>query len=310
MSNEFLGPIVSTHQLTVWERLLAEGFDMAEVARQDLAVSDVAALWGLEGHSAETVLFETPGTPYGIRLVALDPPSAESIRDPGSGYDCDALKVIDFFTADFQAARARLEDIGFRLKDEIAEYDTDSGHITEGHLWGPDDVVCALVAGPPGFLAEFVTVADRVVSEVHSVSAPVEDQAAVVGFYESLGLTEVHRYEVTDESFQHLVGANDPLHIRAINMGSVRHQPYLGVIHYGLPTGSYQSLADRNRWPHRGLAGATVRVTDMAATLHACQQAGGTLLARQNKVELAPYGSVTAAAVRAPHGVLHHLIQT
>jgi catechol 2,3-dioxygenase-like lactoylglutathione lyase family enzyme len=310
MTSEFLGPIVSTNQLDTWERLLTQAFDMIEVARQDLAADSVLVLWGLEGYRAQTVLFTTPGTPYGIRLVALDPGSPHSIRDPKSGYDCDALKVIDFFTADFQAARDRLEAVGFKLKEEIAEYETDSGHITEGHLWGPDDVVCALVAGPTDFLSEFVTVTDQVVSEVHSVSAPVEDQAAVVRFYQSLGLAEVHRYEVTDESFQHLVGANDPLHIRAINMGSARHQPYLGVIHYGLPPGSYQSLAERSQLPHRGLAGATVRVTDAAAAAAACQQAGGTLLAEPREAELLPYGKIITAAVQAPHGVLHHLIQT
>ncbi len=310
MKSQFIGPIVCTNQAATWERLLTEGFDMRVSARQGLPAEMVATLWGLEGHQAETVVFETPGTPYGVRLITLHPGSPDSIRDPQSGYDCDALKVIDFFTADFEVARRRLEDLGFSLKDEIAEYDTANGRVTEGHLWGPDDAVCALVAGPQDFLAEFVTVTDRVVSEVHSVSAPVQDQDAVVQFYEGLGFAEVHRYEVTDESFQHLVGAKDPLHIRAINMGSARHQPYFGVIHYGLPPGSYRSLAERGQLPRRGLAGATVQVGDVAVVCAACQTAGGVLLAEPAEVELLPYGRTLTAAVRAPHGVLHHLIQT
>lgn len=282
---------------------------MEQVARQDLSTAAVEALWGLASHRAETVWFETPGTPYGVRVVQLEPASAITIRDPKSGYDCDALKVIDFFTADFNRARENLERAGFKLKDEIAEYDTASGHIVEGHLWGPDGVVCALVAGPKDFLGEFVTITDRIVSEVHSVSAPVENQAAVVAFYASLGLNEVHRYEVTDESFQHLVGAKDPLHIRAINVGSVRHEPYLGIIHYGLPPGTYQSLAERAQLPHRGLVGATVQVADVRAATTDCQQAGATLLAPPAASELTPFGRVTSAAVRAPHGVLHQLIE-
>jgi catechol 2,3-dioxygenase-like lactoylglutathione lyase family enzyme len=281
---------------------------MEVVARQNLSPSEVDVLWGLSGHDAETLWLETPGTPYGIRVLQLTPTSSVRIRDPKSGYDCNALKVIDFFTADFDRARATLEQSGFQLKDEIAEYETESGHITEGHLWGPDGVVCALVAGPREFLSEFVSITDRIVSEVHSVSAPVDDQPAVVAFYASLGLNEVHRYEVTDESFQHLVGAKDPLHIRAINVGSARHEPYLGIIHYGLPTGSYESLAERARLPHRGLVGATILVPDVQVATAACRQAGATLLAGPVSAQLLPFGEVTSAAVRAPHGVLHQLL--
>ncbi len=308
MTSQFIGPIISTDSPGTWDYLLVNAFGMEARASQTLSAAEVEALFGIGGHSATTVWFETPGTPYGIRLLQLTPGSTVCIRDPDSGYNSNALKVIDFFTADFSRARNTLETAGFQLKEEIAEYDTDSGHITEGHLWGPDGVVCALVAGPAEFLSEFVTITDRVVSEVHSVSAPVDDQAGVVAFYASLGLQEVHRYEVTDESFQHLVGAKDPLHIRAINVGSVRQEPYLGIIHYGLPAGSYDSLAERACLPHRGLVGATIRVPDVAAAVAACQQAGGKLLAAPASLQLSPFGTVTTAAVNAPHGVLHHLI--
>ena len=308
MQSQFIGPIISTDSTETWEHLLVKAFGMAAVARQTLTAAEVEALFGIAGHTATSVWFETPGTPYGIRVLQLTPGSTVCIRDPDSGYNSNALKVIDFFTGDFERARKTLEAAGFQLKSEIAEYDTDSGHIIEGHLWGPDGVVCALVAGPRDFLSEFVTITDRVVSEVHSVSAPVEDQAGVVAFYASLGLREVHRYEVTDESFQHLVGAKDPLHIRAINVGSARHEPYLGIIHYGLPAGSYASLAERACLPHRGLVGATIRVPDVAAAVVACREAGGTLLAAPVSMQLLPFGAVTTAAVRAPHGVLHHLI--
>jgi catechol 2,3-dioxygenase-like lactoylglutathione lyase family enzyme len=304
----FLGPIISTNRIDEWKQLLINAFGMDEACRQSLTSAQVEQLWGLVGHSAVTSVFQTANTPYGIRLLQLDPASSETIRKPESGYDCNALKVIDFFTADFEGARQRLESAGYRLKEDIAEYDTENGHIIEAHLWGPDNVVCALVAGPEDFLAEFVTVTDRLVSEVHSVSAPVSDQPAVVRFYESLGLDEVHRYEITDESFQHLVGASEPLHIRAINMGVRREAPYFGLIHYGLPSDSYASLAGRACLPNRGLVGATLRVPDVSAAVENCQCAGATVLAGTGSFQLAPYGNVASAAVRAPHGVIHHLL--
>ncbi len=307
---DFLGPIVSTGELHTWQRLLTQAFGMEQAARQRLNRAEMAALWGVQGvDQAHVGYFQTPGTRYGIWVVQFDPPSPCTIRDPASGYDCDALKVIDFFTADFSGARARLERAGFTLKNEIAEYDTANGRVLEAHLWGPDDVVCALVAGSREFVAKFVTVSDRLVSEVHSVSAPVRDQPAVVRFYESLGFREVHRYEITDTSFQHLVGAHDPLHIRAINMGVTRQRPYLGIIHYGLPEGTYQSLAEHARLPRRGLAGVIVRVPHVAEAVLRCRDAGARVLAPVAEIGLEPLGSVIAASVRAPHGVLHTLIQ-
>ena len=309
MQSRFVGPIITTNALDVWSKLLTEGFQLQQVSRETLSSSDVEALWGLSDHSGETAMFETPGTPFGIRVIELDPSSELTIRHPASGYDCDALKVIDFFTEDFERARAHLNSLGFSLKDEIAEYDNPAGRITEGHLWGPDEVVCALVSGPKGFIKDYVCVADRLVSEVHSVSCPVEEPERVTHFYQSiLELKEVHRYEVTDESFQHLVGASEPLHIRAVNVGVRKEEPYFGVIHYGLPEGSYQSLKERAVMPNRGMVGATVWIDDMDTLTERCAAGGVPVIAPVIERELAPYGPVESCAIRAPHGVLHHVI--
>lgn len=309
MALDFLGPIISTSSLDRWKSLLVDGFGLEQVSDQLLYSGDVAALWGVQADSARTAWFATPGTPYGIRLVQLAPASPVVIRNPSSGYDCNALKVIDFYAPDFAAAQKQLDAAGFQLKEDIAQYDLDVGQITEGHLWGPDNVVCALISGPPAFFSEFVTVSNATFSEVLSVSAPVDGPAAVVAFYEHLGLSEVYRYEVTDHSFQKLVGAAKPLHIRAINMGVVKEKPYFGVIHYGLPADQYVSLADRAVFPNRGLVAATVSVDNLAAVVEKLASSTAELLCPPSQQFLEPHGPVNTMLVRAPHGVLHQLIE-
>lgn len=310
MATTFLGPIISTSNLDEWRRLLPAVFGMEIAAEQTLTADEVASLWQVSGQRADSLVFETAGTPYGIRVIQLSPGGGAPIRNPDSGYDCNALKVIDFFTADFAAARDRLEAAGFRLKDEVAEYDTEGGKVVEAHLWGPDSVVCALVGGSAAFVDSYVTVTDRLVSEVHSVSCPVDDQPAVVEFYRRvLGLEEVHRYEITDTSFQHLVGAKDPLHIRAINVGTKKTEPYFGIIHYGLPEGSYRSLQPQARLPNRGLVGATLSTEDIGDVVARARAAGAPIIAPMTRVNLAPYGEVDSFTLSAPHGVMHQVLQ-
>lgn len=309
MAPDFLGPIVSTNNLEQWTSLLVEGFGLQRVCEQQMDACAVNAIWGLQEHSAVTAWFVTPGTPYGVRVVQLSPSSPVVIRHESSGYDCDALKVIDFYAPDFNSAQHRLNAAGFQLKDDVAQYDLEVGQITEGHLWGPDGVVCAIISGPHAFFSEFVTVSNAPLSEVLSVSAPVADPAPVISFYEQLGLHDVYRYEVTDHSFQKLVGAASPLHIRAVNMGVAKEKPYFGIIHYGLPPDHYQSLADRAVFPNRGLVAAIVRVSNLEAVAETFGANAIEVLSPPTTVNLAPYGDVHTMLVRAPHGVVHQLIQ-
>lgn len=86
------GPIVSCADLTA-QRALFEGvFGLKPVAEQSLDRPAVKALWGLDGHGAKTMLLETPGTHFGVRLVQFDPVSPTIIRNRNSGFDCDALQ--------------------------------------------------------------------------------------------------------------------------------------------------------------------------------------------------------------------------
>lgn len=306
----FAGPIISTVDLDVWEHLLTNGFSMQRVASQHLDSKEVERLWGFGGHSADTAIYQTDGLSDQIRVVKFSPGVQTTIRTPASGYDCNALKVIDYYTADFGAAVKRLDAAGFKLKDDIAHYDLPNAKgITEGHLWGPDDVVCALIAGPVGFLGEFVTRTNALHSEVMSVSAPVESPEVVAEFYRDIGLFEVYRYEINDASFQELVGANKKLHIRAVNFGTRREDPYLGIIHYGLPKRTYKSLAAESVMPNRGLAGATILAADLPAIAEVCARRGDEIVAEMGPVTLAPWGRCLSFSVRAPHSVLHHFVQ-
>jgi catechol 2,3-dioxygenase-like lactoylglutathione lyase family enzyme len=312
MSVRFIhGPIVSCASIAA-QRALFEGvFGLKPAAQQTLARAQVKALWGLDGHGATTMMLETPGTHFGVRLVQFDPVSPTIIRNPASGFDCDALKVIDFYAPDFDAAHAHLRSKGFKLKDDISAYDLPSGKFVEGHLWGPDEVVTALISGPKDFFKGFATITDELFSEPQSISSPVDDQPKVVAFYEKvLGLSVVHEYAIDDPSFSKLVGTPHKLQLRAKNIGLKRTEPYFGIIHYGLPKDAYSSLKDRAVFPHRGLAGATVFVDHIADHGREAKAFGVEILAPVTTVSLSPYGTVQSLTIRGPHGVIHHLIET
>ena len=305
------GPIVSCADISA-QRALFEGvFGLKPVAEQALDRASVKKMWGLDGHGASTLLLETPGTHFGVRLVQFDPVSPTIIRNRSSGFDCDALKVIDFVAPDFDAAHEHVKSKGFKLKDDISSYDLPEGHFTEGHLWGPDEVVTALISGPREFFRGFATVMDKLFSEPQSISSPVEDQPKVVDFYEKvLGLSVVHEYAIDHESFSKLVGTPHKLKLRAKNIGLKRTEPYFGIIHYGLPKGAYASLRERAVFPHRGLAGGTLFVDHITDHEREAKAFGCEILAPVAEVALSPYGKVLSFAFRAPHGVIHQLIET
>jgi catechol 2,3-dioxygenase-like lactoylglutathione lyase family enzyme len=305
------GPIVSCADITAHRNLFEGVFGLKPIVEQSLDRSQVKALWGLDGHGAKTMLLETPGTHFGVRLIQFDPVSPEIIRHRGTGFDCDALKVIDFYAPDFDAAHEHVKSEGFKLKDDISVYDLPSGKFIEGHLWGPDEIVTALISGPADFFKDFATVTNRMFSEPQSISSPVEDQPRVVSFYNDvLGLPVVHEYYIDDPSFSKLVGTAHKLQLRAKNIGLKRTEPYFGIIHYGLPPGAYKSLRSRAAFPHRGLAGGTLFVDHLADHAREAAKFGCEILAPISEVSLSPYGKVQSLAIRAPHGVIHHLIET
>lgn len=297
------GPIVSSSDLNT-HLALFEAFGMQEVGRIDRSVAETSAIWGADGQASREITLETPGTPFGLRLVAFDPGADIQIRQPSRGSDSEALKVIDFYAPDLPAARARIEAAGFRFKAEVAEYDTPEGHFQEAHLWGPDGVVCALITGDPAFYVDFAAVRDRLVSEPQSISGPVQDPEAALAFFDRVfGLKVVHRYGVDDESFDALVGAGTALALRAWNVGLNTVEPYFGIINYGLPAGTQTSLLEVSRPPARGMLGATLRVRDAAAI---AAKAGVAPV----QVQLPGFGLVQTATFQGPNGAWFQAVQS
>jgi catechol 2,3-dioxygenase-like lactoylglutathione lyase family enzyme len=304
------GPLVSTRDLAR-QRTLFEGvFGLLPVAEQRLTAAEVEALWGVKGRAARSVLLETKGTAIGVRLVAFEPPSEIAIREGAAGIDSDALKVIDFVVTDFEAGVAALEKQGFKLSAPPAKYEVPKdGRFTEGHAEGPEGVKCALLKIHDASLDRFVRVQDRLFSEVLGVSAPVSDPAPIASFYEALGLRQVYRYEIENESFQHLLGAGRKTKVVGINYGHSEKAVVIGIVHYGLPAGSFRSLRDRSVLPHRGTVALRLTVRSVEAAAEACRAKGGEILAPPAAVELAPQGKVRSLTVRAPHGVVHHFLE-
>jgi catechol 2,3-dioxygenase-like lactoylglutathione lyase family enzyme len=304
------GPIVSSSDLDAHARLLA-AFGMAERSRRALSAAECAKQWGTTGVAATELVLETPGTPYGARVLQFDPPSAVVIRDRSRGYDADAPKVIDFYVPDLAAARAAVERAGWRPKEPIAEYDLPEGHFVEAHVWGPDETVCALITGPAEFFRNFATVTDRTFSEPQSLSGAVSRLEPSVAFFTgTFGWDVVYRYGIDDATFRELVGSSKPqFNLQAINVGPSTREPYFGLIHYGMPDGSYASLMGRARPPHRGTLGATIVVPDLTTTLARAQTHGATLLAGACVADVGGFGERRCASLLAPNGGCYQLVE-
>lgn len=289
------GPIISSSDIDAHFALFG-AFGMQEVARRDRSAKETAAIWRVEGQSSLEVTLETPGTDFGVRLVRFQPGSPSQIRDPSRGSDSEALKVIDFYAPDLEAARASIEAAGFAFKPAVADYDTPEGRYQEAHLWGPDGVVCALISGDAALFENLATIRDRLVSEPQSISGPVQDASATLAFFEEvLGLGVIHRYGLEDPSFDALVGTQAQMKLRAWNVGVRKREPYFGVIDYGLARGSQTSVKAMARPPLRGLLGATVIVRDASAV---AAKAGVTVV----ETEMPGFGFVKVTTFQGPNG--------
>lgn len=300
------GPIIFSGDVDAHLALFA-AFGLREVDRVFRSEAEVRAIWGIDGQSCEEVALVTPGSRFGLRLARFSPGSDTVIRAEARGSDSEALKVIDFYAPDLAAARRAIEEAGFVFRDAVAEYDTPEGRFREAHLWGPDGVVCALVAGDAAFFESFATVRDRLVSEPQSISGPVRDPRATLAFFDQVfGLAPIHTYGVADDSFQALVGAGSTLNVRAWNVGTDTREPYFGIIDYGLPAGEQTSLAGVSRPPARGLIGATLVVRDICAVAKAARAYGGI---EPVETVIPGMGPAHVVTVPAPNGGWYQALQ-
>jgi len=304
------GPVISTGELARQRELFESVIGMRCIAADPLDRETVSAIFGPVAERATLIQLATPGSELGAWLVAFEPVSEVIIREGGVGVACNALKMIDFFTADRAAAISALRRHGFEIVAEGANVDLpDGSRFLEAHAKGPDGVMIAAIEPLNVQAADFVTLTDRHFSEVQSSSGPVSDFEPVRAFYEDvLGVPMGFRYEFASESFSRMVGVEQTLHIRANNYGRVVEDVMLGIIHYGLPPGTYADLRARARPPHRGIIGVRLRVSDLDALLTRCKASGIECPCNPATVRLQS-GTMRIAAIRAPHGVWHWLIE-
>ena len=306
------GPLIVAGDLARQRELFEGAFGLALVADQELGGAAVRDLFGVTGRAARTVLLNTRGTTVGVRLLEFRPSSSLGVREGARPIDTDALKVVDFMVPDFGKATAALAARGFRLVAPAASYSTpEDGRFTEGHVEGPDGVVCALLQMHDTPLAKYVRVTDQTFSEVLGVSAPVSDRDSTLAFYgETLKLPTVLSYEIANESFQKLLRSKERTLLRGKNFGIGARAPMIGVIHYGLPPHSFRSLRPRAALPHRGLQALRFSVPSVDAVASAAAAAKLEIVAGPAEALLFPQGRIRSILIRAPHGVLHHFTET
>lgn len=285
-------------------------FGLTEVGRRKFDALETKALWGIDIAGVEEIAFAKIGTPFGATLVRFDPISPTVIRSREAGYHAEAPKVVDFYVPDFDKARAAIEQAGWPLKDVVAEYDMPEGHFTEGHVWGPDEVVFALLGGPKSFFSKMATVTDEMFSEPQSMSGPISDHGPAIAFFERVfDLQVVYKYGIGDDSFRDLVGsAASSFNLTAINIGLTSDEPYFGLIHYGMPRGSYGSLYDVCVPPNRGILGATLIVENADVAANRALEFGYRVLASAQDAVLPGLGNVRTTLIKGANGGCYRAI--
>ena len=306
MSAHMYGPLISAQDADGHVRLHCDVFGMEEAGRTTLDAETTAALFGAEAGTVELVGLRTPGVLAGTILALFAPRAERTIREPETRLHRDAFRVIDFYAPDLDAAVAHARGLGYEVEHSEAGYDLDEGAFREAHLPGPDGVVTAFLSGPRDFFTGFAKVRDRIASEVCSISLPLSDAKESIEFYaDVLGWGVVFEYAFSDESFNRLMGVDEPLKVVSSTVGFARDEPYVNIVDYGAPEGLGGSLLGESIAPRRGLLGAVVTVDD----LDGLRTRAGEALGTEVSFDLAPFGPVRAAVLTPPHGVPHLVLE-
>ena len=305
-AHRVFGPLISTGDLEAHERLFCDVFGMEVAGRDTLDGGRAAALFGVAADRVDLVALQTPATVSGVVLCRFDPVCEETVRSYATRVDRDALKVVDFYAPDYEAALQHARGLGYEVVEAEAVYDLPEGRFREAHLWGPDNVVTAFLGGPAGFFRDFAQVTDRRVSEVQSISAPLSDAEPAVRFYaEVFGWEVVYEYAIHDPSFADLLGVDAPLRLRSRNVGPSTREPYFGLIDYGLPADVGGSLLGRPAPPRRGLLGAVVLADD----LDAVRARAGEAVVGATSLGLSPFAGARAVLMHPPHQIPHLVVE-
>lgn len=306
-SAHMYGPLISVADAQHHVRLHCDVFGMEEAGRTTLDTESTGRLFGPDAGTVELLALRTPGVLAGTLLALFEPRGARTVRELETRLHRDAFRVIDFYAPDLDAAVAHARGLGYEVEHSEAGYDLDEGAFREAHLPGPDGVVTAFLSGPQDFFTGFAKVRDRVVSEVCSISLPLSDAKESIEFYaDVLGWGIVFEYSFSDESFNRLMGVDEPLTVVSSTVGFARDEPYVNIVDYGAPEGLGGSLRGQSVAPRRGLLGAAVTVDD----LDGVRGRAGAALGPVTEFALEPFGQVRAAVLTPPHGVPHLLLES
>lgn len=305
-SSRIYGPLISTSSFAEHSGLLTDVFGMTAAAPALLDEAATDALFGASGE-AHLQTFSTPGAEAGAVLCTFAEPSAP-IRDQASRIHRDALRVIDFYVPDFDAALAHAASAGFAMHAKEAAYETNEGGFREAHHQGADGVVTAFLHGDRDFFTDFAEVRDRIASEPVSISLPLSDAASTLAWYRDVfGWGVVYEYDFVDSSFSELMGMDQEFRVRSVTVGPSRRQTYVNVVDYGLPADVGGSLAGASVAPRRGLLGLVVLADDVDQVAHAAGALGRVGATRQ--IDLPGFGRTSALTLTAPFGAPHLVIE-
>jgi len=306
MSSRLYGPLISTADPIAHRELFGAVFGLAERGRVVLDREEAGALFGAgAGDATELVALQTPGVDAGVLLCRFAEPG-EPLRGEAARLHLDAFRVIDFYAPDFDAAFAHAAEVGYPMASSTAAYEVAEGAFREAHHAGPDHVMAALLSGPRDFFVEFAEVQDRVVSEPLSISLPLTDAGETTAFYaEVFGWSVVYECDFDDTSFSALIGIEERLVVHASAFGPSREQTYVNLVDYGLPAGTGGSLHGRSVAPARGVLGLVVLTDELDAVVARSGQSQAVVI----ELDLAPFGQCRVAAIAAPIGAPHLLVE-
>ena len=302
-----LGPLTVAQDLAHHSVLFVNAFGMSELATLALDLPSTQSLFGGDVGPVTMRLLASPGCGSGAIACSFSGDDIGTVRESASPVDVDALKVIDFYAPDLDAAVAHVRGVGLDVEVSGTPYSMDGVPLVEAHIQGPDGLRFAILGGPTQEMRKYVEASDRLISEVLGITSPVRNREQAVDFYADVfGWKPVLEYTAKGEALESLVGLSANLQVTGICMGSRPEETYVDLLDYGLPPEFGASLRDRTTAPHRGLLGLVVLVPDLAG-LRAV--APPESLGVAQVVQGLP-GIKSAAMLTPPWGIPHLVLET
>ncbi|MBS5451881.1 MAG: VOC family protein [Coriobacteriia bacterium] len=273
--------------------------EFKEMATGILSPEEVKGLYGLEGGARYTMLKNEWQTTL-VQLIEFEARTGKCIRTDRPSWDPGYFDVA-MRCDDNKAVRDHLVKLGYSYYCEPHEYTTEwSGNtVSEAVACGVDDMPLTLIESVSEPRPEF----EGLFKNITDVAQAVSDIDAADAFYGGvLGLTKVYDEEVVGlvDAILNLP-ANTPTRLA---MYSVEGTPVVELIQMDIEG---TPMSDVAKPENAGLFCTSFEVDDVAATLKACEDAGFAPHGDPVECFVAPYGTIDAAIVDGPDGMLVEL---